>query len=257
MVVAPHPDDETIGCGASIAARAAAGTEVTVVIVTDGRHSHTSSVISPDELASRRMAESVAACRLLGLDDDAVRFLGYEEGQLWNRLPELAGELAALIAERRPDEVVVTSEHDWHDDHRAVNAAVRRAAARAGFTGAVAAYPVWYWADGPWRNSPTDTARTQLCGFFGDLRAAWRLGPARLVPTRSGGVDHAERKRAAFACYESQTTNLTGEADWATFPAGWIDPFCGAFEPFFPLRPDPHAGAEQVREQAAAGPATA
>jgi hypothetical protein len=42
LVIAPHPDDETLGCGATILRKVSAGSSVTVLIVTDGRHSHRS-----------------------------------------------------------------------------------------------------------------------------------------------------------------------------------------------------------------------
>lgn len=241
LVVAPHPDDETIGCGAAIARKRAAGTPVDVVVVTDGRHSHASPLVSPSRLAELREGESRAACDLLGVASGSVRFLGYEEGTLWRCLDQLTASLAALIETVRPDEILVTSEHDWHDDHRAVNAAVCRAAAATGFGGRLGAFPVWFWADGPWTTKPTaglgETLRT-----LGPPPGTLRLPRPWLVASE-GFVD---RKRAAFACYLSQTTNLTGEPTWAVFPDGWLDPFCGPHEPFFPVAADPHAGASRV-----------
>src|SRR5690349_19075047 len=50
LVLAPHPDDETLGCGATIMRKRAAGTPVHVVIATDGRHSLASSELSADAL---------------------------------------------------------------------------------------------------------------------------------------------------------------------------------------------------------------
>ena len=245
LVIAPHPDDETIGCGAAIARKRTAGTPVEVAVVTDGRHSHLSPLVSPTRLAELREAESRAACDLLGVAPDSVRFLGYEEGTLWRCLDDLVATLAALIETVRPDEILVTSEHDWHDDHRAVNAAVRRAAAQVGYSGLLGAFPVWFWADGPWTTHPTAGLGEQL-RTLGPTGDALRLPRPWLVATE-GFVD---RKRAAFARYLSQTTNLTGEPTWAVFPDGWLDPFCGPHEPFFPLAPDARAAAER---QAAAG----
>ena len=55
LVLAPHPDDETIGCGATILRKVAAGTPVTVFVATDGRHSHRSAALRrhPDRAARR------------------------------------------------------------------------------------------------------------------------------------------------------------------------------------------------------------
>src|SRR5687767_3222241 len=70
LVLAPHPDDETIGCGATILRRRAAGTAVRVVVATDGRLSHRSAEVTPDELARIRAAEFREACSRLGVPAD-------------------------------------------------------------------------------------------------------------------------------------------------------------------------------------------
>jgi LmbE family N-acetylglucosaminyl deacetylase len=72
MVIAPHPDDETLGCGATIARGVLAEREVRMVIVADCRHSHQSAVITPEALAQLRRAEVVEAYRILGLPAASV-----------------------------------------------------------------------------------------------------------------------------------------------------------------------------------------
>ena len=99
LVVAPHPDDETIGCGATIARKRAAGTDTWVLVVTDGRHSHRSAQVRPLQLAALREEESRRACELLGVDPDQVRFGGFEEGTLGRCLDAVAD---AIGARRRP-----------------------------------------------------------------------------------------------------------------------------------------------------------
>lgn len=231
LVIAPHPDDETIGCGAATARRREAGTDVDVVIVCDGRHSHRSSVIPPQQLAARRAEESLEACKLLGVDADHVHLLGFEELTLWCKLDEVAAALATHIERFAPDEVLVVTDQDWHTDHQATHVALLRAVARCGYRGRVGAYPVWFWADGPWRSVPIEPLRTTWRRLLVDPVAALRLPRARLVDTEG----YAERKRQAFACYRSQTTNLTGEAGWATFAPGWIEPFLRPAEIVWPV----------------------
>lgn len=230
LVVAPHPDDETIGCGATVARRRAAGTQVDVAVVTDGRHSHRSAVISQAELGRIRCAESVEACGVLGVPEGRVHLLGFEELTLWDRLDEVATSLATLLESCRPDEVLVVSEHDWHTDHRAVNRALLEAAGRSGYDGKVAAFPVWFWADGPWRIEPWAGVREELIALVRHPLEARSLPQAELISTDG----FADVKREAFSRYRSQVTNLTGEPTWQTFPRGWIEPFVGPYEPFFP-----------------------
>ncbi|MCC6433831.1 MAG: PIG-L family deacetylase [Acidimicrobiales bacterium] len=244
LVVAPHPDDETIGCGATMARKRAAGTSVDVVIVCDGRHSHASSVITPQRLAETRAAESLEACSLLGVEPERVRFLGFEELTLWRCLDDVAEALAAVIAEVDPEEILVVTDQDWHTDHQATHVALLRAVARCDYRGLLGAYPVWFWHDGPWRTVPIaplwQTWRELLAGPL----AARRLPPARLVHTE----EYGPRKRAAFACYRSQTTNLTGEAGWAVFEPGWIESYLRS-EVFFPVDEAAVAGSRNDRRE--------
>src|SRR5436309_3449421 len=76
LVIAPHPDDETLGCGATIARKTAAGTSVHVVVVADGSRGHaTDDLADHSGLAARREAECRAALARLGVGADDVVFL--------------------------------------------------------------------------------------------------------------------------------------------------------------------------------------
>src|SRR5215469_15626989 len=108
LVLAPHPDDETLGCGAVILRKVAAGTPVTVVVVADGRHSHRSRYLTPEEVGKLRHDEMIEASRRLGLQPESLRQLGYEDRGLTAKEDELVGVVDDLITELSPDEVYVT-----------------------------------------------------------------------------------------------------------------------------------------------------
>ena len=74
LVLAPHPDDESLGCGGLIAAAAAAGLPLRVVVVSDGTGSHPA--VPPARLKALREAETRAAIAALGLPPKALGFLG-------------------------------------------------------------------------------------------------------------------------------------------------------------------------------------
>src|SRR5215217_1957699 len=78
LVVAPHPDDETLGAGGAIACHAAAGDDVTVAIVTDGRASRAGG-LDPDATARVRAEEVRAAASALTVS--RVVPLGLPEGE--------------------------------------------------------------------------------------------------------------------------------------------------------------------------------
>ena len=77
LVLAPHPDDESLGCGGLIAACCAAGRPPVVVSLTDGSASHlTSHAYPPHRLAAIRAQEVKESVGHLGLRVERLIFLG-------------------------------------------------------------------------------------------------------------------------------------------------------------------------------------
>jgi LmbE family N-acetylglucosaminyl deacetylase len=224
LVLAPHPDDETFGCGALIARARATGVSVTVVVATDGSRCATSERLEPAQIAALRRVELRAACDRLGVRTDDTITLGYGDGTLAARLPELTAAVAGLIARLRPDVVLVPCAQDQHPDHRSVH----DAAIAAGGSPALLGYPVWTWHSAPFFVEAPAAARPGLWAWAvrqSRSTAWWR------VPTGP----HLAAKRAAVAAYVSQTTNYTGEPGWSFLPAHFVELFLGSDELFLPL----------------------
>ncbi|HEX5009132.1 MAG TPA: PIG-L deacetylase family protein [Planctomycetota bacterium] len=118
LVVAPHPDDEILGCGGAIALHVRRGDRVHVALVTAGEGGGD---------PQRRTEESRAAANLLGRTD--VTSLGARDGAVAQDagLPE---RLEALVARERPVVVYAPSPFELHPDHlatlRATAVALRR-----------------------------------------------------------------------------------------------------------------------------------
>ncbi|MCU1459028.1 MAG: GlcNAc-PI de-N-acetylase [Actinomycetia bacterium] len=232
VVVAPHPDDETFGCGATIARKTAAGTTVDVIVVTDGRASHRSDRIAPDELADIRTRELHTATRALGMPDGHVHQLGVRDGELIPSRRQVRDELADRLLDLAPDDVLVTSGLDWHDDHRVTSEIVREIFPALRLGTELVEFPIWWWADGPWpMRPPGASVPVRALRLVGDpLRALG--GPRPRAVATDGFLDC---KRAAISAYASQTTNLTGEPGWAVLDDAWIEQFCGPVELFLPV----------------------
>jgi len=123
VVIAPHPDDDVLGCGALIA-RAAMRMPVQVVYVTDGAASHAgSAAYPPRRLADVREQEAMRALRRLGVAA-RPRFLRWADGTV-----PFAGDvtaapllesLRATIPADRDVAVAAPWRRDPHGDHRAV-----------------------------------------------------------------------------------------------------------------------------------------
>ncbi|MEZ5979856.1 MAG: PIG-L family deacetylase [Planctomycetota bacterium] len=125
LVVAPHADDEVLGCGGMLAFHAGRGDAVRVLVLTDGAAGDEDG--RSVDIRDERRRESVAAGEILGVTDH--RFCGFPDGDLGGAT-ELAERLAAEIAEFDAELVYGPSPQEFHQDHRAAAAALLAAAAR-------------------------------------------------------------------------------------------------------------------------------
>jgi LmbE family N-acetylglucosaminyl deacetylase len=148
VVISPHPDDESLGMGGTVAAARAAGIDVRVVIVSDGAKSHPNSRRFPRErLVALRRAETAEAGRHLGLAPGSVTHLDLPDAAV--PMTGLAFEaavahLAAVVDASRAASVFVTWRHDPHCDHEAADAMARHLRAhRPSLT--YWSYPIWGW----------------------------------------------------------------------------------------------------------------
>lgn len=115
LVVAPHQDDEVIGCGALIAAHRDQGEAVTVVYGTDGASSDPSGE-GGEAWKQRRKDEARAATESLGGCE--LRFLDHPDGELGAALTAVA-EIANVLEERGTKTLLCPSPFEIHPDHRA------------------------------------------------------------------------------------------------------------------------------------------
>jgi LmbE family N-acetylglucosaminyl deacetylase len=114
-VLAPHMDDEVLGCGGTIARHAMAGSEVLVIFLTDGRLGSRGNV-SPDETVGIRKAEARCAAQILGVR--TLAFLDAEDCRLRSD-PLVAGRLREILERERPEIVYLPFFLEQHPDHRA------------------------------------------------------------------------------------------------------------------------------------------
>lgn len=143
LLVAPHPDDETLGFGAAAATLASRGVDVQVVSVSDGGDACQD--FSPLErrwLERTRRSELLRAIGHLGLKRPIS--LGLPDGKLGQHEVGLADTLSTVLSRLRPGAwCAATWRGDGHPDHEAVGRAAAVAAARAGAK--LLEYPVWMW----------------------------------------------------------------------------------------------------------------
>ena len=140
LVISPHPDDESIGCGGALHGHTLAGDEVRAIFLTSGEAGGHG--LSERETARIREEEARGAAQILGLTE--LSFWREPDGRL-QVTDDLTRRLAVYMENWRPHLVYVTHECETHQDHRAAAALVRRAVGevRGAPSPRVRMYEVW------------------------------------------------------------------------------------------------------------------
>jgi LmbE family N-acetylglucosaminyl deacetylase len=144
VVVAPHPDDEVLGCAGILAGMQGREAGVLLIAVTDGEASHPQSRHwTPMRLRQQRPKESMRALACMGLDVTALDWqrLGLPDSGVAGQEALLIERLMALI--RPHDRVITTWRLDGHCDHEATGRATACAVAQQG--ACLIEVPVWAW----------------------------------------------------------------------------------------------------------------
>jgi len=147
VVLAAHPDDETLGAGGLMASLAALGAQVEVVLCTAGEGSHPDSpTTSPDQLAQARLTEFAGALTALGLKD-CWTFLGLPDRGLQAHTEAIATAVRESVQRLpgAPDRLAIVAPYrsDGHGDHDALGAVGAEVARKDGH--ALLEYPIWFW----------------------------------------------------------------------------------------------------------------
>lgn len=213
LIIAPHPDDETLGCGTVILEARKKKCAVHIVVVTDGSASTKSSRISPSELASIRRQETLNACKILDVDEKNVRFLGYKDERTNHDANKIKSDLEKIINETNPGQIFSPYINDIHSDHINIAKEMEKLVADGKISCPVYEYPVW-------SSIKSDLLRLLLMKEI-------------FVLKRSNSRRQKPAKRKAIYEYKSQLENLTGEANWATLDRGFIDKLTLSPEIFF------------------------
>ena len=148
LIVAPHPDDESLGCGGLASILAADGRQLHTLFVTDGGASHRNSASWPrPRLAAEREKEAARALDVLGLGDMPRTFLGLLDANMPDpaatKWREAKRRVAGLVDDFLPDLVLLPWRRDPHSDHRASWTLATEAIAATSVRPARFEYAIW------------------------------------------------------------------------------------------------------------------
>ncbi|OWK70248.1 bifunctional PIG-L family deacetylase/class I SAM-dependent methyltransferase [Pedobacter sp. AJM] len=192
LILAPHPDDESLACGGLIQLLLQQGTEVRVILTTDGSQSHRSATYPPDQLAALRYGEMITALDCLGIDPQQLK--GYQSKD--SAMPAkgepgfetLSERLHADLSHFLPQLILVPYELDPHRDHRATFQLLLSALKNvANYKPLIWEYPIWLYENA----SESDIPKLEA----GELKFLDIHG-------------YLHKKEKAIQAHQSQTTQL-------------------------------------------------
>jgi LmbE family N-acetylglucosaminyl deacetylase len=115
LCLAPHPDDEVLGCGGALCLHADKGDHTSVVFLTSGELGFKH--LPSEEARRTREAEASAAAKILGLKD--LVFFRFPDSSLSEHIDAAARRLTSSIESLKPDLIYLPHPQEWHPDHKA------------------------------------------------------------------------------------------------------------------------------------------
>lgn len=214
LIVAPHPDDETLGCGGAIAGLRSRNDSVQVLVVSDGTLSHPRSRKFPAPILRQlREQETLDALQILGVESAAVTFLRLPDGSIEDYRSATINRVMNYLQATTPTTIFLPWRCDPHPDHRATWQLIHQATATLSIAPRMLEYPIWDW-DPEQRGTVSTTANI----------IGWRLETTEVRTL----------KQQAIAQYRSQTTDLIDDdPDGFRLTAEMLSNFVHPWELFF------------------------
>lgn len=230
LIVAPHPDDEAMGCVGTVLLHVRSGDRVCIAVATDGRQSKV--IADPVEMALQRRREACTAARLMQVE--RLELIGLPEGE-WS-VSQLQASLRALIEEIEPGVIYAPSRIDFHPEHFKVAHALALALAAISAPRTNDIRIRVYQVQVP-LNPLMSNVVTDVSAVLSDYEAVLRA-----YESQAGSIRSAYRQRR----YSASLHRIAGQAEefWelsaqryaavhAESPARWPDVFRGLRD--FPL----------------------
>jgi N-acetylglucosamine malate deacetylase 1 len=213
LIIAPHQDDETLGCGGLIALKCAQSVQVGVAFLTDGSGSHP----NYPNLKSIRQQEALNALTSLGVEASKIHFLEQPDGQLAHlsetNYDSLLKRFSEILEQFHPQEIYVTYQKDGHPDHETSAKLVKDTVDSMGLETEIFQYPIWSLWTLSLLSSYTDDTDKKLIAYR--------------MPIRST----LSQKKQAMTAYQSQCSPLPGYKGMP-LPPEFLNRFYTSYEIF-------------------------
>jgi len=211
IVIAPHQDDEVLGCGGTISQLRRWGIPVTILFLCDGANSH-SKKMAPDKMAALRKEEALAAAKVMGIAAQDIFFIPVcNQGASANH-EEIDKRLMPVLQNRPADNYFIPYRYEQQADHSATTTISLNAIKRLHNRALILEYPIWFWEHKPWMNCTIFSPKGMRQQLIHTARSLLRL-----FMHFNHYVDVTEtldQKTRALGEYKSQMTRLQDDPTW-------------------------------------------
>jgi LmbE family N-acetylglucosaminyl deacetylase len=229
VVFAPHPDDETLGCGGAIMKKIKEGYGLFIVFMTNGAsgsdysHYGMTSGLTRQELKEIRKQEAKNACDILGVDSRNLFFLDFEDRTLMRNREAAQEKVTEILRMLSPVEVYFPHKKDQNNDHLATNSIVKRSFENLPKQPAKYEYVIWALSE-----------MSRRARFWVSIKD--KMGTLSEDGSSRVNIDVLEflrLKRKALDEYKSQTTLFFPEQKHTILAKSFLDNFLTGKEVFY------------------------
>lgn len=214
LILAPHPDDEALGCAGLILKLRGVGRRVIVVVVADGGGCQLSRFMPQSEVVALRQEETIEACTGLGVDRQDMLFLGVPDGTIVDHMDMITERIDAIVAATSPASIFGPHPRESHTDHRALGEIVGRLRTTRERGIPTFAYAVWL--------SP----KTSLGLLF-------RRKSRKSLRSVAINRQIRDAKKTALECYKTQMPSVNGLETGGVLQQKFVSQFLDYDEVFF------------------------
>lgn len=192
MVLAPHPDDEIIGIGGILLEAIEKECQIYIVFLTDGESS--GAINDKAQVSAARKVLTLNVFTKMGLTENNITRLALEDGKVPNKNQKgfdgVAGQLTALIDEKKPDVIFATHENDfWPYDHVACAQLAAAAKEKSQIKPTLYFYWVWSWYHlKPWNLNKLNFSRLRKVAINKHLEQKQDLINLYILPKSPTGI---------------------------------------------------------------------
>lgn len=215
LIVAPHADDESLGCGGIISLARKYGQTVYILLLSDGTLSHPNSKKFPAEkLRETRENELVEAAKLMGVPAENLVFCRYKDRSVPSKNTEgfedAVTNMSKIMSILKPQSIFVPWRRDPHPDHRAAFDLINEAETE---NAKIYEFPIWLQELGNSEDAPTTD---------------------EVMPFRVNIESVLDKKMKAIAAHHSQTTDMIkDDAEGFRLSEEMISTFNVPYETFY------------------------